>query len=714
MRVAVAGLLVAAACAGVVPTVRAQGEGGDRGTLARLEQRSKAFYDLLERGEREKATATAPGLLADLAAFTEGVQKRLDGMRDEVMERDGDIEELYRSPRWREPEIASLVATYHLAWVRYQAAQLTGDAARKKKLLEQAAEGFSQFLVVNEVPEIYGESLYGRGLAFLDLGERGKAIEDLQAAVEQPRVAAKARAALEEARRRSGAKAAEETGPDALLGRLGELLPKAAGGDAAAEKEATTLARGLAVRGGPWPARVATLVAERLGGGQASGVRSTYGLFLLAQLAVDRGRCAEVAPFAAASANVQDSARARLRPELLYLQAGCQLNTGAARAAAAGFATLLQEFPDGPRAREAAYYRFRALDVARAEDPAASAEYEKALQAYLSRYASAEGAPEARFLLGDLYRSRGECPRAQAEYDAVRSGPFALRAQLGTLECRVAGLPKGNAGAEQRRELVAALGDFARTSSDKALTARATLLAAAVAAGATPPDHATTLEFVDGFEQRFPDAKALHAHALDLRLGARVATGQLDGAAQDLDTFLQVHPDPAERRATLSRIGRDLATRAERAPDAERGPALALARRVYEALLAGGGDARDQVVLADLELRTGDAAAARRRYEEVLASDATSAEALRGAARAAAGAGDRDAALGYWRRVLDASPPGGTAWYEARLAQVDLLREDGRRAQACEILRGARGRATSAGGDQIEARLRSLEPEVCR
>jgi tetratricopeptide (TPR) repeat protein len=714
MRLVVAGLLVAAACAGVVPTARAQGEGGDRGTLARLEQRSKAFYDLLERGEREKAAATAPALLADLTAFTENIQKRLDGMRDEVMERDGDIEELYRSPRWREPEIASLVATYHLAWVRYQAAQLTGDPAKKKKLLEQAAEGFSQFLVVNEVPEIYGESLYGRGLAFLDLGERGKAIEDLQAAVEQPRVAAKARAALEEARRRSGAKGPEETGPDALLARLGELLPKAAGGDAPTEKEATTLARGLAVRGGPWPARVATLVAERLGGGQASGVRSTYGLFLLAQLAVDRGRCADVAPFAATSAEVQDAARARLRPEILFLQAGCQLNTGAARAAAAGFAALLREFPDSARAREAAYYRFRALDVARAEDAAMTPEYEQALQTYLSRYGSAEGAPEARFLLGDLYRSRGDCTHAQAEYDAVRSGPFALRAQLGTLECRVAGLPKGAAGAPQRAELVTALGDFARTSSDQALAARATLLAAAVAAGATPPDHATALKFVDGFEQRFPDAKALHAHALDLRLSARAGTGQLDGAAQDLDRFLQLHPEPAERRATLSRLGRDLATRAERGPEAERAATLALARKAYEALLADGGDPRDQVVLADLELRTGDAAAARRRYEQVLASDATSAEALRGAARAAAGAGDRDGALGYWRRVLDASPPGGTAWYEARLAQVDLLREDGRRAQACEILRGARGRATSAGGDQIEARLRSLEPEVCR
>src|SRR5207249_4428252 len=95
-------------------------------------------------------------------------------------------------------------------------------------------------------------------------------------------------------------------------------------------------------------------------------------------------------------------------------------------------------------------------------------------------------------------------------------------------------------------------------------------------------------------------------------------------------------------------------------------------------------------------------------------TDGASAEALRGAARAAAAQGDRAHALAYWRRVLDASPPGGTAWYEARVAQVTLLAEDGQKAQACELLRAARGRATSAGGDQLEARLREMEPRVCR
>src|SRR5204863_181276 len=219
--------------------------------------------------------------------------------------------------------------------------------------------------------------------------------------------------------------------------------------------------------------------------------------------------------------------------------------------------------------------------------------YEQALDAYLSAYPSHDGAAEARYLLAELHRARGHCKRAEAEYGAVGTGPFAARARLGGPACRVLPLGQGSAGRTQA-------------------------------------------------------------------------------------------------------------------------PALALARRVYAVLVRENGDAGNRIILADLDLRAGDAAGARALYEEVLKADAGSAEALRGAARAAAAQGDREHALAYWRSVLDASPPGGTAWYEARVAQVTLLAEDGQKAEACELLRAARGRATSAGGDQLEARLREMEPRVCQ
>src|SRR5439155_179770 len=207
--------------------------------------------------------------------------------------------------------------------------------------------------------------------------------------------------------------------------------------------------------------RVESLVLEKLGADGPAHIRSSWGLLLVGELDVDRGRCADVAALAEASAAVNDAGRMRHRPELLFLDAGCRLNAGRARDAAAEFGILLGESPDAPRAREAAYYRFRALDVARAADPA--------------------------------------------------------------------------------------------------LVARAALLGAAVAAGGMPPDDATALALLDGFETRYPEARDLHFRALELRLGARVGARRLDGVEGDLARYLAEAPAGPDRRRTLAHLGRELA-----------------------------------------------------------------------------------------------------------------------------------------------------------
>jgi tetratricopeptide (TPR) repeat protein len=427
--------------------------------LAALEARAKAFYNMLAAGERQKAVATWPQLEKDLAAASDRLQTSLDDMREKVMEQDGDLEELYRGQRWREQEIGSLVITYHLAWVRFQGAALS-DPAKRKPLLQKAVEGFSQFLLVNEVPDIYAESLYGRGLAFMELGEYAKATEDLTAAAGEASTAGKAKAALDETKRRAqGKKATAEAAPEdpeALLGKLAGMLKEA--NDPKSEAAATELARGLAVRGGDWPARVTSTVTTALGDGTPGGVRSSYGLFLLAQLAVDRGRCADLPPLAEASAKIKDSASERYRSEIQFLDAGCLLNAGKQREAAERFGALLEASPDAPRAREAAYYRIRALDVARQQDASLTAAYEQAIDAYLAKFPKSEQTGEVRFLLGELRRSQGDCARAEQEYAKVGAGAFAERASLGALECRVGTL--GDKGPAERAAALAGLRSF--------------------------------------------------------------------------------------------------------------------------------------------------------------------------------------------------------------------------------------------------------------
>jgi hypothetical protein len=136
---------------------------------------------------------------------------------------------------------------------------------------------------------------------------------------------------------------------------------------------------------------------------------------------------------------------------------------------------------------------------------------------------------------------------------------------------------------------------------------------------------------------------------------------------------------------------------------------------VYAALVAeSGDDTADRIALADLEVRAGNPADARRLYDEVLAKDASSAEAMRGAARASAALGDRPGAIARWKQVVESSPTGGTAWYEARLEQVKLLLAGGDKGQACEVIRLSAGKSTTTGGDQLDRQLRGIGASECR
>src|SRR5262249_48989494 len=158
-------------------------------------------------------------------------------------------------------------------------------------------------------------------------------------------------------------------------------------------------------------------------------------------------RCADVAPLAEAGAHVQDAARTRLRPELLFLDAGCRLNAGHAAEAAKEFGELLADFPDAARARDAADYRFRPLDGPRAGAASLPPAYEASLRDFVARHGTDPSAGEARYLLGELSRAQGNCPQAEAAYAQVTAGPFVPRARLGALECDVGGLVKSGPSA---------------------------------------------------------------------------------------------------------------------------------------------------------------------------------------------------------------------------------------------------------------------------
>jgi tetratricopeptide (TPR) repeat protein len=690
-------------------------------TGAELEARSKTFYDLLASGNKARAAEIFPGLERDLEARQTQLEEQLDSMREQVVDADGDVDALYQSSRWRDPEVESFVVAYHLAWVRYQGAQLTDDKAKKKRLLEDAIDGFSKFLVMEEVQDIYAESLYGRGLAYMDAGNYKSAIDDLGEAAGKAQTRTKAQAALAEAKRRAGGQFAPTPppppDPEALLTRMAELLPQASGGSAAAEKEATELARGLAAKGGSWPDRVDQTIAQKLGDGTPGGVRSSYGLWLLAQLALDRGRCGSLPALVTAGADVKDAGRERHRPQLLFLEAGCELNAGKQAKAAEVFGLIVEEFPKSEKAREASYYQFRALDLARDADALKTPAFKASLEQYIERWGSATGGDEARYLLGEMKRADGDCEAAAVDLGKITKGAYATRARMAVLECRVGKIGK-DTPADERAALVKDLQKFVAevkpVGDDADMAARAALMGALVANGTRPPDDAATVALLAGFEQKYPGSAQIFPRVVETRLRARLTLNQLAEAEADLDSYLASKDDDGTRAETVKRLGRDLANRAAGSEGDERTLSLRLARKLYQAQVAAGGGPAERIVLAELELDAGDPVAARKLFEEAVAAEPTSVEAMRGAARAATAAEQPDDALAFWRAVLEASEPGGTSWYEARIAQVQLLAKKGQKGTACEIVRSSQGRSKTAGGDELAKHLQTLGQQVCQ
>jgi len=689
-------------------------------TGAQLESRSKTFYDTLASGNTARAAEIFPGLERDLENRELELEERLDGMRERVVDSDGDLEQLYQSASWRDAEVESFVVSYHLAWVRYQGAQLTTDKARKKKLLDEAIDGFAKFLVMGEVQDIYAESLYGRGLAHMDAGNYKSAIADLTEASSKPQTRTKAQAALAEAKRRAGGGPAAPPPPpdsEALLARMVELLPKASNGDPAAEKEATELARGLAAKGGEWPARVDQAIARKLGSGAPESVRSSYGLWLLAQLSLDRNKCGNLPALVAAGAEVKDAGRGRHRPQLLFLEAGCELNAGKQAKAAEVFGVIVEEFPKSDKAREAAYYQFRALDLARDADPKKTPAFQAALERYVERWGGATGGDEARYLLGEMKRESGDCEAAAVDLGKITKGAYATRARMAVLECRVAKVGKDTPPDERAalvKDLQKLVADVKPVGDDADIVARAALMGALVANGTRPPDDATTVALLSGFEEKYPGSAGLIPRVVEVRLRSRIALDQLAEAEADLDAYLASKDDDGTRRETVKRLGRDLANRAAGSAGEERTLSLRLARKLYQAQVADGGSAADRIQLAELELSAGEPVAARKLFEEAIAAEPTSVEAMRGAARAAAAAEQTDDAIAFWRAVVEASEPGGTSWYEARIAQVQLLAKKGQTEMACGIVRSSQGRSKTAGGDELAKALEALAPQVCK
>lgn len=727
--------------------------------LTFIEQSDRAAQTGTERAKDLRPLFES--LHAPLNSIYDRHRTRLDRMAREVMDADGDLEALYENREWKDSQRVAAEALYYLNWLNYYGARLY-EGSRRKELLETAEQGFSEFAVGDRKTEILTESLLGRALCHLDLGNFEWAVRDFQIVIGQPGASperkAKARIGRLEAMVRSG-----NTGETLRYSR--ELL--ASGTLSASElplvrffrlqglfaasknssapeaerhrREALALMQELRRAGQGWAEKVDALMLANVEdpGPWASKATTPLAKYQLATMLAQQGRYAEAAPLleevlASASEEVVPH-----RGDAGYLLGVARFNSGRYTEAAALLTEALKAHPQAAFAPDAAYLRFKALEALLAVDPLpeTSEQYATALREFVTRYPTHGSVAEARHRLGEFLQAQGEFGPAVQEYRLVQGDPgLEVRALFGTLQCEFELLRQVRTRDEREALAEQIGGDLARFRERAAILrskknsdglalaqfeAPVTLFEAAYLSLRGSAADAEIDALLADFPKRFPDRSDLMPQAVRMRLGALQRLGRFTEAEQFARTYRGVlrQDGRADLVENLAGAFLDAASRARRKHEgaAEAGAAEAVARILFEELPAEPpGQTKRRLTLARLYESAGDNKAAEAVYQDILHEDGNAPLALRGLARIAEQRGDLASAADFWKSLSDAARPGDRPWYEGHYQQARITARRGDTKSACERLENLRPAMPGLGDAELRAEINDFFARTCR
>ncbi len=729
-----------------------------RQSIARLGEAALQFIALSDRFEQQGGGKEGEALLEayralsqPLEAIYEATGGKLERMVQKVIAEDGDLEALYESPEYRRAGTLGAQALYYLNWVRFYGARRM-EGAQRKILLEKAMQGFGEF-AGSDNAELRRESLLGRGLCALELGDLDAATQDLLAVADDPQNPAerrsKARLALLDAYVRHGRYREAVQLSAALMGTAGadarvrflharallELARKASAEEAERlRKDAVAALEPLQRGGGVWaeraqglllsfaddPARLAKMV---------EGPRARIELAKMLLQKKDYRQAISVLEEAGRSGSLSPALEAERR----YVLGLAQFQSGLWREAAENLRLAAQE-KTGEDAAEAAYLHFKAWERMAADqrEQADLAAYERAIRAYVERFPQHRFAYEGFFRLGELLQQRKQCKEALEAFARVSGdAEFHVRARFGALQCRVTLLAEsGSPSAQTLAELGSELAILTRALEDlkhrqrnepvvlSGLEAKLTLLRAAWQSWQAEPDWQQIASALENFEQRYAQQSELFAAVNRLRLLAYLRLGRFRDAEAVAERWASelVREFGAQQSEQLAAAFVRAGT--QRKNQGEAGADLAAQRvalRLYEALAAADSNKpKFRLTLARLYENTGDLVRARALYEEVLTQDPNLLAALRALAGMAEAKGDLEAARQYWERYARAARPGDAPWYEGEYQLARLQNTAGDRGAACARLEKLKPAMPGLSDVQLRQQLDQLYRQACR
>lgn len=735
--------------------------------VERLGELVLAFIDQSEHAAREGMGAQR---IAELKPAFEAVagplddlykapNERAERMQREIMDQDGDLEALYETRDWQQMQSIVGQSLYYRNWLNYYGARLY-EGARRKELLESAEKGFAEFAVGDQKTDLLSESLLGRGLCNLDLGNYDIAIRDFKIVIDEPKVSAerkaKARLALLDAYSRGG-KAADAvrysqellgsgavSGGDATLVRYYRLVAlfDAMKGAPAAQaenyrREAGALMDQLRTAGSGWAERVDALMLSRMDNPEqwASKAGTPAAKWEVARLLLGKGDEKAATPLLEELVKSDQAAAKSYQAEANYWLGVIRFKAGDF-AGAAKYLAAAQTDEQASFAAEASYLQFKALEavMAAGPNPELAPAYVDSMRSYLKKHPDHRFAYEVRYRLGEYLQADNQFDAAIVEYQQVKGDPgFELRAAFGTLQSQFEGL-KGRPDPAARAQIMGRIGQsldqFAEKSRAfqqqkvkgdvpvKEFEAKVAVLEAVYLSLKGEEGDVRIAELLAGYPQKYPEQTDLFPQAVRLRLGALRRLGRFADADKEVRTNVTVvaadgRVDLVEELATgFAKAGAKKKAQDPAAAKAASQVALAL----YEVAIPQDGvsDDKKKLTLAHLYESTDEPQQAETLYKEVLVRTDGSLPALRGLARLAEDRKDVAGASDYWKRYSGATRPGDAPWYEGQYQQARLLVGRGDKKGGCAMLDQLKPAMPGLSDADLRDKLNDLYKQACK
>ncbi|HEV3110861.1 MAG TPA: tetratricopeptide repeat protein [Candidatus Binataceae bacterium] len=670
-------------------------------------------------------------------------------------------------------EQLELRALYPLSWLRFHGSILFNSPEVRRRMLKQAAAGFTQSALVIVSPELIRENLLGRGYCERDMGQFDrshytKAIADFRevmragAGTAQYRAAqqglATTYAAMGEVSKAAALSShlAQTTTVVEMQGaqtfRLQELF-KAEATDpthrAQFHREAVELLRNSYGNRKEWSMALASVVHDVANPEAEFGAsKDPFELYLLAEvLASTHHQLAAAKYYLAAARGGQYPQGYKYAIDIYYSQGRLDL-----------IDAPLQELANqrhNTMADWAAYMRFK---IARTRwersgmsDPRLNDQWIARARDYVDQYPRGKYAYEPRFRLAELLQRQGKYADAAAQYDRVKGGDsfYDFSATFKAAECRYlelggaagkAGKP-GAMAAASKNELTAAViaglrstvmsgpAIEKRTPAERQFVhtarGRATYMLATMLEAQPRKNYAEIAELLDGFDSAYPQMNANFDDVTRWRLEALERTGQYAQAEVEITRLLAPGRRPAPSGDYIKTLGLELWKRTKaRTELGDKAGALADARltallyQYFEKQVAGVKmNAKSLTgtlsILGQAYVMMNDSARAKVIFEQVVAASPASPDANAGLARLAQAQNDYRQASDLWTRVESEAAESDDLWYEARYNLALIYAADGNLKAACGKLAETRSEHPSLGSQQMKVRWDGLQRRLC-